>query len=156
MNGRGEASAGVRFPPLLIFAGLLLAGLAADDWLGLRPAIPAAVRGAGAVIAVIGLVPIAWALVQFRSAGNDPEPWKPDAALVVQGIYRFTRNPMYLGMALAHLGLALALDSLGALLAWPVAIVLIDRLVIAREERHLAARFGPAFEEYRTRVRRWI
>ncbi|WP_232468490.1 methyltransferase family protein [Croceicoccus marinus] len=94
--------------------------------------------------------------MQFRSAGNDPEPWKPDAALVAQGIYRFTRNPMYLGMALAHLGLALALDSLGALLAWPVAIVLIDRLVIAREERHLAARFGPAFEEYRTRVRRWI
>ncbi|WP_232468491.1 hypothetical protein [Croceicoccus marinus] len=59
MNVGGEASAGVRFPPPLIFAGLLLAGLAADDWLGLRPAIPGAVRSAGAVIVVIGLVPIA-------------------------------------------------------------------------------------------------
>ena len=156
MSGGGEASAGIRFPPPLIFAGLLLAGLAADDWLGLLPAIPGAVRSAGAVIAVIGLVPIAWALLQFRSAGNDPEPWKSDAAFVVQGIYRFTRNPMYLGMALVHLGLALALDSLGALLTLPLAILLVDRLVIAGEERHLSVRFGPEYEEYRRHVRRWI
>ena len=156
MNVGGEASAGVRFPPPLIFAGLLLAGLAADDWLGLYPAMPLAVRLAGGVIGVIGLLLGAAALVQFRRAGNDPEPWKPDAAFVAQGIYRHTRNPMYLGMALVHLGLALALDSLGALLLLPVAVLLTDRLVIAREERHLSARFGSGYEEYRRRVRRWI
>lgn len=156
MSGGGEASAGVRFPPPLVFAGLLLAGLAADKWLGLKPAIPDAVRDAGVAVAIIGLVPIAWALLQFRSAGTDPEPWKPDAAFVAVGIYRLTRNPMYLGMALMHLGLALALDSLGALLALPLAVLLIDRLVIMREERHLSARFGPEFEEYRRHVRRWI
>ena len=156
MSGGEEASAGIRFPPPLIFAGLLLAGLAVDDWLGLYPATPTAVRAAGGVICVIGLMLGAAALIAFRKSGNDPEPWKPDAAFVPGGIYRFTRNPMYLGMALVHLGLGLALDSLGALLMLPLAVLLIDRLVIAREERHLSARFGPAYEEYRRRVRRWI
>ncbi len=156
MSGGEGASAGIRFPPPLIFAGLLLAGLAADDWLGLRPAMPFPVRAAGGVICGIGVLLGAAALFAFRRAGNDPEPWKPDAAFVPGGVYRFSRNPMYLGMALVHLGLALALDSMGALLLLPVAVLLIDRLVIAREERHLSARFGTEFEEYRRRVRRWI
>lgn len=155
-GGNGGTHAGVRFPPPLIFLGLLLAGLAADDLLALNPAMPQWLRAAGYVIAVTGLLSIAWALAQFRQAGNNPEPWKPDTAFVATGLYRITRNPMYLGMALAYLGLALAMDSLGALLLWPVAVALIDRLVIMREERHLLRRFGPAYEDYRTRVRRWI
>ena len=118
--------------------------------------MPGVLRGVGIGIALVGAGLIAAALLQFRKAGNDPEPWKPDAAFVAQGLYRFSRNPMYLGMALLHLGIALALDSLGALLTWPVASVLIDRLVIAREERHLARRFGPEYQEYRRNVRRWL
>ena len=155
MTGGGETSE-VRFPPPLIFAGLLLVGLAADDLLGLNPAVPRVLRGVGIGIALVGLGLIAAALLQFRKAGNDPEPWKPDAAFIAQGLYRFSRNPMYLDMAELHLGIALALDSLGALLTWPVAAVLIDRLVIAREERHLARRFGPEYQEYRRNVRRWL
>ena len=156
MTGGGGETSEVRFPPPLIFAGLLLAGLAADDLLGLNPAIPGVLRGVGIGIALLGAGLIAAALLQFRKAANDPEPWKPDAAFVAQGLYRFSRNPMYLGMALLHLGIALALDSLGALLTWPVAAVLIDRLVIAREERHLARRFGLEYQEYLSHVRRWL
>ena len=156
MTGGGGETSEVRFPPPLIFAGLLLAGLAADDLLGLNPAIPGVLRGVGIGIALLGAGLIAAALLQFRKAANDPEPWKPDAAFVAQGLSRFSRNPMYLGMALLHLGIALAIDSLGALLTWPVAAVLIDRLVIAREERHLARRFGPEYQEYLSHVRRWL
>lgn len=155
MCGGGE-DAGVRFPPPLIYGGLFLAGLAVDVCFGLYPATPDAVRGAGAAIAVFGLVLVAWALAVFRKAGNKPQPWKPDSVLVAAGIYRFTRNPMYLGMALAHLGLALACDSIGALLALPIALLLVDRLVIAREERRHALRFGQDDAAYRAGVRRWL
>ena len=156
MTGGGGDTSEVRFPPPLIFVGMLLAGLAADDLFGLNPAIPAVIRVTGIGVAVLGLALIAIAIMQFRRAGSDPEPWKPDAVFVARGLYRFSRNPMYLGMALIHLGLAVALDSLGGLLALPVAALLIDRLIIAREERHLVRRFGPEYQEYQRHVRRWL
>lgn len=151
-----SANAGVRFPPPLIFFGMMLIGFAADSIFGLYPAMPFAVRVAGHVIGALALVVIGWALLVFRQAGNDPEPWRPDAVFVAKGIYRFTRNPMYLGMALFHLGIALAFDSLGVLLTVPVAVLLVDRLVITREERHLQARFGATYEDYCRNVRRWL
>lgn len=156
MTGGGGDTSEVRFPPPLIFIGLLLAGLAADDVFGLNPATPGAVRGVGIGIALLGFGLIVSAVRQFRRAGNDPEPWKPDAAFVAQGLYRFSRNPMYLGMTLMLMGIALALDSLGALLLVPVALLLTDRFVIAREERHLARRFGTEYQEYCRHVRRWF
>lgn len=151
-----KTTAGVRFPPPLIFAGMMLIGRAADGLFGLNPAIPGLVRIAGWGIAASGAALIGWAIVLFLKAGNNPEPWSPDKAFVATGIYRFTRNPMYLGMALAHLGFALGANSLGMLLTMPIAAVLVDRLVIAREERHLIRRFGSTYEEYLGHVRRWL
>lgn len=151
-----DSHAGVRFPPPLIFVGTILIGLAADAWLGLNPAMPDAVRMSGAVLVLAAVATGIRAIVQFVQAGNAPEPWKPDTAFVATGLYRFSRNPMYLAMALAHLGFALWSDSLGPLLMLPVACLLIDRLVIAREERHLSRRFGRSYEEYRRHVRRWL
>ena len=146
----------VRFPPPLIYFGCLLLGLWAGRTLEWPVLVGAWPQTLGWVLVGLGSVLIGAALGWFFSAGTNPEPWKRDNALVTKGFYRITRNPMYLGMALVHLGLALALDSLGALLLLPVAVLLTDRLVIAREERHLSARFGSGYEEYRRRVRRWI
>ncbi|GGD67593.1 methyltransferase family protein [Croceicoccus mobilis] len=157
MAGEGDTTtSGVRFPPPLIFAGMMLIGRAVDGWFGLNPAMPGFVQAVGWGIAALGVVLIGWAIFLFLRAGTNPEPWAPDAAFVATGIYRLTRNPMYLGMALAHLGFALGADSLGMLLTMPVAAGLVDRLVIAREERHLICRFGSSYEEYLRNVRRWL
>lgn len=86
-------------PPPLVFSVLLLVGLAAD-----RSKNPALF---GVAIGLIGLVLIVLALGLFRSRKTRPEPWHPSSALVTTGIYRVTRNPMYLGMTLLSLGIAL-------------------------------------------------
>ncbi len=150
--------AGVRFPPPLMFIGFLLAGLAIGAFID-RPGLglPTAVRVvAGGAILFAALALIGLAGGAFRAAGTRPEPWKPTSAIVASGAYGFTRNPMYLGMAAAYLGLALLCDSLAALALLPVAVWVAQTQVIAKEERYLEAKFGEAYLAYKRRVRRWI
>lgn len=148
---------GVIAPPPLIFGIPLLVGLALDGALseGL-PSSPLWLRLAAAAIVLAGMGLIIVALGLFRRNSTRPEPWRPSTALVTGGFYRFTRNPMYLGMALFYAGIALLfLSPIAGVLLLPV-LVVIDRLVIAREEVYLAKRFGAPYESYRRRVRRWI
>lgn len=152
-----EDSPKVRFPPPLVFFGFLLIGRAINDLFGLNPAIPLSVRvvlGGGAIVLGAGF--IVAALLHFRKAGTDAEPWKRSSTLVAGGVYRFTRNPMYLGMALVCFGISVAADCLGGLLTLPLSIIAIQTQVIAREEAYLSARFGGPYREYCARVRRWI
>lgn len=96
--------------------------------------------------------------VEFKRAGTTFNPFKPEnsSALVTSGVYGFTRNPMYLGLAMALLGWATFLSSAWTL-AGPVAFVLyITRFQIVPEERVLAGRFGEAYAGYAARVRRWL
>jgi protein-S-isoprenylcysteine O-methyltransferase Ste14 len=146
----------VRFPPPLIFVGcLVLGGLVgrALEWPVLAGVWPETL---GWALVVLGSVFIGAALGWFYSAGTNPEPWKRDSALVTKGFYRITRNPMYLGMAFASFGIALVYGSFGAMIGAAAAVLLVDRFVIAREERHLAKVFGEDYAAYRKRVRRWI
>jgi len=80
----------------------------------------------------------------------------PATALVTTGPYRYTRNPMYLGLAFLYAGIALAFGLLWALAALPVVLLVVDRVVIPPEERHLEAQFGDEYRAYKSRVRRWI
>ena len=109
------------------------------------------VAAAGAAIAIAGVI-------QFARARTTVNPLQPDAAssLVSGGVYRWTRNPMYLGMALVLLGWATYLSSIAALAVLPLFIVYITRFQIAPEERALEARFGAEFARYRKAVRRWL
>ncbi len=92
----------------------------------------------------------------FQRKGTAVEPWKPTTAIVTDGPFRFTRNPAYLGMALLYIAIALLADAFWVLVPLPLALALIDRGVIAREERYLEGKFGAEYTDYRTRVRRWI
>lgn len=154
------AGPGVRVPPPLIFLLGLAAGwaipLALFDWPLLGGArahwrwLPAAGFGLAA----------AWllgsALLGFRRRGNDPRPWRPDTALVAEGIYRHTRNPMYLGMALLYVAVAVAMNSMWPLLTLGPVVFTLQHYVIAREERYLAATFGQPYLDYCAKVRRWF
>jgi protein-S-isoprenylcysteine O-methyltransferase Ste14 len=149
---------GVIAPPPLIYLGLFLAG-----W-GLSQILPDPGLGIGwdvrrylafALIAG-GIVIDGAAAGRFRRLGTAVQPWKPTTALATDGLYRFTRNPIYVGFALIYLGLTAAVDSLAALVLLPLCLVVVDRFVIAREERYLAAKFGPEYDAYRRKVRRWL
>lgn len=161
---------GVIAPPPLIYLGFLFLGWALAK-LGAQPAAVEAgfgwlsagfgltveARRAIALVLIIGgLLFDGMAAGLFRRRGTAVEPWKPSTALIVEGPYRFTRNPIYLGFAITFVGLAIAMDSWIALLMLLPCIAVVDRFVIAREERYLAARFGANYEAYRQKVRRWL
>jgi len=83
-------------------------------------------------------------------------PIRPTTAIATDGPYALTRNPMYLGLVFIYIGIAFLIHSAWALLLLPLVVVGIDRLVIAKEERYLAGKFGDSYISYCSRVRRWI
>ena len=92
----------------------------------------------------------------FLRAGTTRATRGRPEVLVTGGVFRWSRNPMYLGGALFLMGSALALGPVAGMLAVPVYLLLVKTLYIAPEEEVLVARFGEAYEAYRSRVRRWI
>lgn len=142
----------VFIPPPLIFATLLGLGL----WVDGQPIAIGPVQATGVAVTLAGLGLIFTALGLFRSRGTRPEPWQPANTLVGDGLYRVTRNPMYLGMALLALGVALILRSIAGSALTAIALIVIDRAVVPREEAYLLRRFGTAYADYRQRVRRWL
>ena len=151
-GGERQDSPRVLVPPPLIFGGLLALGLLIES--DLSPRSPLIL--AGAALGCAGLALILAALGLFRRARTRPEPWRASTALVATGIYRFTRNPMYLGMAGVGFGAAALFASLPAVLLTLLAVLIIDRTVIAREESYLTRQFGDNYRAYRNRVRRWL
>jgi protein-S-isoprenylcysteine O-methyltransferase Ste14 len=151
-------TAGVRvLPPLVYLAGLAAGYLV---WWFLPVPIVAGggspMRIAGIALILAGIALAAAALYQFRRAGTPPEPHKPTKALAFDGPYRFTRNPMYVGMALIQGGFALAGNALWPLLALVPVIWIVRTQVIAREEAYLEAKFGAPYRDFKARVRRWL
>lgn len=147
---------GVPFPPPFSFLApfLLLMGA---EWLLPTSFGPAPWRWlAGALLLAAGLAMSASGAVTQRRAGTDFLPDRPSTKVVTHGVYAWTRNPMYLGFILLTTGLAVLLDSLWGLAAVPIGILVIDRLVIVREERYLERKFGEEYLSYKRRVRRWL
>jgi len=112
-------------------------------------------RWAGVVPLLAGIMLNLLADRHFKKHDTTVKPFAPSDALVTDGVFRLTRNPMYLGMVLILLGIALLLGSTSPLLAVVVLAVLLDRVFITEEERMLEEVFGDAFRSYKARVRRW-
>ena len=149
-------TAGIRVPPPLFY----LAGLAVGIGLELAFPIdgpPTAVRIA---VVVVGLAASAWldfgAMARFARARTAVIPFTPTSALVTNGPYRFTRNPMYVGMACLYVAIAVGFSLIWALVLLPVVLVVVDRLVIAKEEPYMERLFGEPYLDYKRRVRRWL
>ena len=148
-------------PPPLIFGVPLVAGLVFHESFHAfdipQLYLPWAVRAfGGAGFVIMGAIFIVLALLKFRSADTPPEPWEETTALVTGGIYRVTRNPMYLGMALIFFGISVIAGCLLMLALLVPTVIVIDRYVIAREEAYLKRKFGAPYEAFLSTSRRWL
>jgi protein-S-isoprenylcysteine O-methyltransferase Ste14 len=147
----------LRVPPLALL-GLLAAVMAGVAWvvpgavhLPARSVVALALAGTGGMVAALGVA-------AFRRHKTTVNPFTPErsSSLVATGIYRYSRNPMYLGFLLALAGWCVYLANWPAALLLPLFVLYMNRFQIQPEERALAERFGPAYVAYCESVRRWL
>lgn len=151
-----EESAGVKFPPPFIYLIGVVLGLVISRYVPAR-VIPAP------VILPLGIVfLVAWialwtpALASFFRAKTPLNPTKPTAALITSGVFRISRNPIYLGLVALYLAIAVLANSLWAIVLLVPVIAIVNFAVVAREERYLERKFGSEYVDYKQRVRRWL
>lgn len=146
----------VRVPPPLLYFSVLGIGLLLQQAAPL-PVIPPSAGHPLAIACAAGFVVlVAWGVSSFRRARTSLVPIRPATALITDGPFRFTRNPLYLSLALLYLGIALWLGVVWPVVLLPALILLVQQIVILREEAYLEGRFGEAYRAYRARVRRWL
>lgn len=149
-------AADVIAPPPLIYLGGLAVGFGLEAALP-SAALPSGVRwGLGGALVVSGVALARGFFRALSGAGTTVSPYSPSSALVTRGPYRFSRNPGYLGMALAYAGTSLLAGALWPFASLAPALALIDFGVIRREERYLERTFGGEYRDYRSRTRRWL
>jgi protein-S-isoprenylcysteine O-methyltransferase Ste14 len=147
---------GIRVPPPPIYVLALLLGLLLDR----RAHIPFLPRGVARVLGWPlvggGMALAAWFIRTMRGADTTIRTDKSVSSLVQDGPFRYSRNPGYLALAMIYAGIAVRRNTLWAILLLPLVLYVIQREVIAREERYLERTFGEEYVNYKAQVRRWI
>ncbi len=145
----------IALPPLIVGAALALGLLLHFAW-PLRVLARPETLWLG-VLSIVAAIPIVVGAVRaLARAKTAIDVRKPTTDIVTGGVYKVSRNPIYLSMMLVYLGIAALLDSLWLLLLAPPLLVVLRRGVIEREERYLERKFGEKYLGYKARVRRWI
>ena len=155
MQDTSRDNAGVIAPPPLLYAVTLVVSLLLHSKVPLpfsrrrRPMLGALLVGAGFTLGFL-------AVSTMRRAQTSLNPSQPVKALVIEGPFKVTRNPIYVGFTLIYTGIALLVNTLWPLLLLPVVQNVMRQGVIEREERYLERKFGQEYLAYKERVRRWI
>jgi protein-S-isoprenylcysteine O-methyltransferase Ste14 len=150
--------AAVRFPPPLVYLIAVFVGVLLHAFvLPLPLELPGSARVTVALAAaLLGLAIGGTAFGLFRRTGQDPTPWKSTPEIISTGIYRFTRNPMYVGMALIQVGIGVGLGNAWILAFVPPVLVVVYRIAVRHEEAYLERKFGQPYRTYKASVRRWL
>jgi len=151
-----QDKAGVIAPPPLIYLGSLVFGLLLNRRFPVTFLPRKRTRNLGWPLLSGGVLIMGWFEWAMRHAGTPANPYKPVSHVVTQGPFRYTRNPGYLAMAMIYTGIASLANALWAVLLLPVALIVVQRGVVEREERYLERKFGKEYLRYKARVRRWI
>ena len=146
----------VLVPAPFLVAGFIIASILLHLALPLPAPAPDVVRPLGFVFVLGGLLLAGLAALRMRRAHTPVSPHRPSTALVTDGPYGFTRNPIYLGFFLIFLGFTLIAGTLWGMVLAPVLPLTVDRLIICAEETYLHDRFQGDYTQYRSRVRKWL
>ena len=158
MDTAASDGAAVRFPPPFVYAIALVAGALLQGFvLPLPFGVSFGARVAVAAVAAgLGVALIAAAIGLFRRTGQDPAPWESTPEIISTGIYRYTRNPMYVGMALLQLAIGVGFGNLWIVALLPLVLAIIYAIAIRHEEAYLERKFGETYLAYKRSVRRWL
>jgi protein-S-isoprenylcysteine O-methyltransferase Ste14 len=140
-------------PPILLLLHLAAVMVLAKIYRLSLEFIPAWV---GYPVVLIGLVLAFSAMRQFDKAGTTVDPHGSVSALVTDGSYRFSRNPIYIGLVAIMIGIPLIFGSLWGLILTPLFILLLNHFVIQHEEAYLERKFGDNYISFKSRVKRWL
>jgi protein-S-isoprenylcysteine O-methyltransferase Ste14 len=145
-------------PPVLLLTALVAAIIL--DWAPLRFLAPPVGLNLQVIVGALLVAGSLWlvmgAVQTFRREGTNVIPTRPALKIVTDGPYRFTRNPMYLGMVLFLLGISLIFSLEWGVILTPVLWIAFDRLIVAREEVYLTGKFGADYQALRDKTRRWL
>jgi protein-S-isoprenylcysteine O-methyltransferase Ste14 len=151
-----EDHAGVYFPPPLIHALGVVSGVNLSKLVPLMLPPSVLLTTLGASLLAIALAIASSAIRQFALSENPLAPNRPVGGLMKGGPFRYTRNPLYLALALMHAGIGLVSGDGWVILTLPPALLVVRYFVIAREEAYLIRRFGRFYLDYQAQVRRWF
>ncbi len=143
-------------PPTVFFAALLIGFIIrvfAGGWLAVPHVLA---EGAGGLLMLAGLSFAVSAISAFAEAGETLPPATPSRQLFTGGVYRYSRNPIYLAMVLFGVGFGVATLNLWIILTTIGAGIIFNFFVIPPEEAYLGRRFGPDYGHYKTKTRRWV
>ena len=148
----------LKIPPLvqvILFGAAIL--LVSKLFPSLTLSIPAN-RTIGGLLIIVGVIAALLGIIEFNKAKTTIDPRCPEKTdyLVITGIYRISRNPMYLGFLIILLGCVVISENIATLLLLPVFVLAINSSQIKPEERFLSKKFGSNYSEYCSRVRRWV
>lgn len=149
---------GVYFPPPLLYIAMFLGTMAMQHIVNINDSFfgsGIALVGSFVLVAA-GLTLMLPAILLFFRTKNSLIPIKPATSLQATGIYALTRNPMYLGLLLIYIGVAFWIGNWWTFIFTPVLILLVNKLIIEKEENYLERAFGAAYVDYKKKVRRWI
>ena len=142
-------------PPVLYITALIVALVL--HWFGPLPILRVWVgRWLGAALLALGLAIVLWVAHTLRAAGTNVDPLLPTTAIVITGLFRFSRNPIYVGLTLMYLGLTLVFNTWWGIVLLVPLLMTMHRGVVQREERYLEQKFGETYRQYRSRVRRYL
>jgi protein-S-isoprenylcysteine O-methyltransferase Ste14 len=148
-------NAGVIVRPPLIYAAALAAMLVLR-WLWPLPILGGAAFWPGVALVALGVGILIWGRRTLVAGGTNVDPSLPSTAVITSGPYRFSRNPLYGGLAVVYLGLTLAFDAWWGIVVLALVLIVMHRGVIQREERYLERKFGDGYRQYRSAVRRYL
>jgi protein-S-isoprenylcysteine O-methyltransferase Ste14 len=147
----------VRLPPPLLYVTAFVAGVAIQRHTGLKDLqLPGWLHLLGGALTLLGLALVSTSMLLLVSRRTTVVPHGTPSHLVAQGPFRYTRNPIYLGLAFLYIGPSLRQDNLVTLITLIPVLIFLDRVTIPFEEASLKKRLGAEYDAYRSSVRRWL
>lgn len=151
-----KKGAAVKFPPPLIFLGFILCACAIQYYWPASFPSSIGFKFIGVVVILIGLAVVVAASRTFKKVETNIEPWKPTSKIVSNGVFAYSRNPIYVAFCLAPIGMGLVVGSFWVLMSFVPAAITVYFVAIKKEETYLEQKFGDEYLAYKNNVRRWV